>query len=109
MKFSLLGDLNRHKKDHTGPKHKEKERWKRCDKCGIIFSRIDQLLSHINLGLCSNTTDNHGASSSSQSIETNTGHIPTRFVDCGPTIKEEIKEENVEFHDPLRLSYAVFR
>ena len=30
-----------------------------------------------------------------------------QFVDCGPTIKEEIKEENVEFHDPLRLSYAV--
>ena len=29
------------------------------------------------------------------------------FVDCGETIKEEIKEENVEFHDPLRLSYAV--
>ena len=27
-----------------------------------------------------------------------------QFVDCGPTIKEEIKEENVEFHDPLRLS-----
>ena len=71
------------------------------------FFRNDQLLSHINLGLCSNTTDNHGASSSSQNIETNTGHIPTQFVDCGPTIKEEIKEENVEFHDPLRLSYAV--
>ena len=31
----------------------------------------------------------------------------TQFVDCGETIKEEIKEENVEFHDPLRLSYAV--
>ena len=57
--------------------------------------------------MCSNTPDNHGASSSSQNIETNTGHIPTQFVDCGPTIKEEIKEENVEFHDPLRLSYAV--
>ena len=29
------------------------------------------------------------------------------FVNCGETIKEEIKEENMEFHDPLRLSYAV--
>ena len=38
---------------------------------------------------------------------TSTSQISTQFVDCGPTIKEEIKEENVEFHDPLRLSYAV--
>ena len=30
-----------------------------------------------------------------------------QFVDCGETIKEEIKEENVEFYDPLRLSYVV--
>ena len=55
----------------------------------------------------SHTTDNSQPSSSSLNIETNTAHIPTQFVDCGPTIKEEIKEENVEFHDPLRLSYAV--
>ena len=38
---------------------------------------------------------------------TSTSQISTQFVDCGPTIKEEIKEENVEFHDPLRLSYVV--
>merc|ERR1719427_2478248 len=47
------------------------------------------------------------SSSSSQNVETNTVNIPTQFVDCGPEIKEEIKEENVESHDPLRLSYAV--
>ena len=39
-----------------------------------------------------------------QNIELNTGHItPTLFVDCCKTIKEEIKEEKVEFDDPLRL------
>ena len=53
------------------------------------------------------TDDYQHSSSSSQYVERNTVHIPTQFVDCGPTIKEEIKEENVEFHDPLRLSYAV--
>ena len=43
-------------------------------------------------------------SSSYQNIELNTGHItPTLFVDCCKTIKEEIKEEKVEFDDPLRL------
>ena len=47
------------------------------------------------------------SSSSSQNVETNTGDIPTQFVDCGPEIKEEMKEENVEFHDPLRLSFDV--
>ena len=61
----------------------------------------------VDIFISSHITDNSWASSSSENIETNTGHIPTQFVDCGPTIKEEIKEENVEFHDPLRLSYAV--
>ena len=47
-------------------------------------------------------------SETSESEETvaSTSHN-LQFVDCGETIKEEIKEENVEFHDPLRLSYAV--
>ena len=81
-------------------------KWK-CDKCEIVCAQYYQLQNHKNLE-CSNNTDNHGASSSYQNIETNTGHIsPTLFVDCCKTIEEEIKEENVEFHDPLRLSYAV--
>ena len=28
-----------------------------------------------------------------------------QFVDCGPTIKEEIKEENVEESDPRLVSH----
>ena len=43
----------------------------------------------------------------SQETVASTSQNLTPFVDCGETIKEEIKEENVEFHDPLRLSYAV--
>ena len=77
-------------------------KWK-CDKCEIICAQYYQLQNHKNLR-CFNNTDNHGASSSYQNIELNTGHItPTLFVDCCKTIKEEIKEEKVEFDDPLRL------
>ena len=43
----------------------------------------------------------------SQETVGSTSHNLTEYVDCGETIKEEIKEENVEFHDPLRLSFAV--
>ena len=50
----------------------------------------------------------HGNTSSLQNqVTASTSQNLTPFVDCGPEIKEEIKEENVEFHDPLRLSYAV--
>ena len=43
----------------------------------------------------------------SQETVASTSQNLTEYVDCGETIKEEIKEENVEFHDPLRLSFAV--
>ena len=66
---------------------------------GYIKQEATASLPHI--------TDDYHHSSSSQYVERNTVRIATQFVDCGPTIKEEIKEENVEFHDPLRLSYAV--
>ena len=83
-----------------------------CDLCGLMHiykeyhckicpqnQRIEDTAS------LSYTTDNPGATSSSQNFVTNTGLIlPTQFVDCGPTIKEEIKEENMDFQDPLRLS-----
>ena len=84
-----------------------------CDLCGLMNiykeyhckicprnQRIDHTAS------LSYTTDNPGGSSSSQNFVTNTGlSLPTQFVDCGPTIKEEMKEENIDFQDPLRLSY----
>ena len=38
---------------------------------------------------------------------TSTSQFSTQFVDCGPTIKEEKEEENVEFHKPLKSSYAL--
>ena len=56
----------------------------------------------------SNTTDNLGAIASSQIIETNSARIShSQFVDCGPTMKEELIEENMELHDPLSLFDAV--
>ena len=45
--------------------------------------------------------------SESQETVASTSQNLTQFVDCGETIKEEIKEENEEFHDPLRLSFSV--
>ena len=95
----------------------------KCEKCYVIFVVCDlcglmNLLKENHCKICprnqriehtaslSYTTDNPGGSSSSQNFVTNTGLIlPTQFVDCGPTIKEEIKEENMDFQDPLRLSY----
>ena len=84
-----------------------------CDLCGLmnIYKEYhckicpqNQRIEHT--ASLSYTTDNPGGSSSSQNFVTNTGLIlPTQFVDCGPTIKEEIKEENMDFQDPLRLSY----
>ena len=59
---------------------------------------IDNQLSDI---IKSEPAENEGEAT------TSTPQISTLFVDCGPTIKEEIKEENIEFHDPLRLSYVV--
>ena len=94
----------------------------KCEKCYVIFVVCDlcglmNLLKENHCKICprnqriehtaslSYTTDNPGGSSSSQNFVTNTGLIfPTQFVDCGPTIKEEIKEENMDFQDPLRLS-----
>ena len=94
-----------------------------CEKCFVIFLVCDlcglkNIFKENHCKICprnqriehtaslSYTTDNPGGSSSSQNFVTNTGLIlPTQFVDCGPTIKEEIKEENMDFQDPLRLSY----
>ena len=53
------------------------------------------------------TTCHGNTSSLHNQITASTSQNLTQFVDCGETIKEEIKEENVEFHDPLRLSFAV--
>ena len=93
-----------------------------CEKCFVIFLVCDlcglkNIFKENHCKICprnqriehtaslSYTNDNPGGSSSSQNFVTNTGLIlPTQFVDCGPTIKEEIKEENMDFQDPLRLS-----
>ena len=48
------------------------------------------------------TSDKHGANTSSQNNDKTTEHITSPIVDCGKTIKAEIKEDiNVEFDDPL--------
>ena len=111
--FIRKSNLTQHLKVHTSS-HDKSLNLVSCDLCGVIniYKVFHDKICPGNekrddTASLSHTTDNYGASSSSQNIETNTGHIPTQFVDCGPTIKEEIKEENVEFHDPLRLSYAV--
>ena len=71
-----------------------------CVQCWNSFSLESDYINH--------KTTCHGNTSSLQNqVTASTSQISTQFVDCGPTIKEEIKEENVEFHDPLRLSYAV--
>ena len=102
--------LNQHLKVHTSS-HDKSLNLVSCDLCGVIniYKVFHDKICPGNekrddTASLSHTTDNYGASSSSQNIETNTRQFPTQFVDCGPTIKEEIKEENVEFHDPLRLS-----
>ena len=110
-KFICKHDLSRHLNLHTY----ESRELVSCTLCGCknlskdyheeMCSGNERLEDTASL---SNTTDNPGAISSSQNIETNTARIPhTQFVDCGPTIKEELIEENMEFHDPLTLSYAV--
>ena len=47
------------------------------------------------------TTCHGNTSSLHNQITASTSQNLTQFVDCGETIKEEIKEENVQIHDPL--------
>ena len=70
-----------------------------CVQCWNSFSIESDYINH--------KTTCHGNTSSLQNQVTASTSHNLQFVDCGETIKEEIKEENVEFHDPLRLSYAV--
>ena len=71
-----------------------------CVQCWNFFSIESDYINH--------KTICHGNTSLLQNqITASTSQNLTQFVDCGETIKEEIKEENVEFHDPLRLSFAV--
>ena len=71
-----------------------------CVQCWNSFSIESDYINH--------KTICHGNTSLLQNqITASTSQNLTQFVDCGETIKEEIKEENVEFHDPLRLSFAV--
>ena len=110
-KFICKYDLSCHLKHHAY----ESRELVSCNLCGCknltkeyheeMCSGNERLEDTASL---SNTTDNPGAISASQIIETNTARIPhSQFVDCGPTIKEELIEENIEFHDPLTLSYEI--
>ena len=69
-----------------------------CKFCKATFSSYNNADRHANL---------KHKEIISEETTTSTSQISTQFVDCGPTIKEEIKEENVEFHDPLSLSNDV--
>ena len=69
-----------------------------CVQCWNSFSLESDYINH--------KTTCHGNTSLLQNqITALTSQISTQFVDCGPTIKEEMKEENMDFQDPLRLSY----
>ena len=69
-----------------------------CEKCGIFLTRIKNHSCH----------GCHEASLLSHLSKTKTGNItPFAYVHCDKTIKKEVKEENVQIDDPLRLSYPV--
>ena len=76
--FSQKSNLNKHMKVHTG------ENSYSCGRCGKSFTTASAVNFH--------KKKCEGQSSSQQNITASTSEI--QFVDCGETIKLEIKEES---------------
>ena len=92
------------------------EKWI-CGVCGHVFNFERHLMSHHYSNLCpgkklseppKDITDDDSKSNVNMTEHNGEAASNFNFVDCGPTIKEEIKEEVVECEsDPLRLSHTV--
>ena len=92
------------------------EKWI-CGVCGHVFNFERHLMSHHYSNLCpgkklsephKDNTDHDSKSNVNMTEHNGEAASNFNFVDCGPTIKEEIKEEVVECEsDPLRLSHTV--
>jgi len=100
----------------TYVKYVEYEKWI-CGVCGHVFNFERHLMSHHYSNLCpgkklsephKDITDHDSKSNVNMTEHNGEAASNFNFVDCGPTIKEEIKEEVVEYEsDPLRLSHTV--
>ena len=102
--FSQSSSLNKHKRTHAG------EKLHKCDECGEIFNKSVQLHVHRRIFrgsksyICKKCGKYFNCRKHEQSCNYKLSSQTFDFVDCGETIKLEIKQEtDANLNDPIRV------